>query len=230
MGAAQVPDKYLTIFIAIAFVLSLSYYTGYLYGLGLMPASTPLSITDIMNGTLTFLPISILILLFIFLFCQVDAENPHQSKIEISEKKIDNRASKCLFFIFCLILLGNAIFGTRWWSYTLGLMLFLAAIHSLNIPFSTSRFNTFLIKLIVAILAIFFSIGFQNGSSKFYSKEENTVILTNNVTIRGAILSYLSAGLLIKQSDKILLINSANVRSIEYQPSLSYIEAKKKRS
>ncbi|WP_058535355.1 hypothetical protein [Legionella saoudiensis] len=223
-------NHYLSILIAIGFIISLTYYLGYLYGLGLDPKVIPLSISDIINGMITFLPINLVIFLIIYWFgipeLDVDQNNHKDSA---SSSKSSNCGAMVLFILLFIVISWNAFFGTRIWSYLLCWALFYMAIQALNPPSFFPKMHAEILKFILLVLATFFSIGFINGFWAFYSPKKSNVIvtLTDNSRYEGMILSYLTSGSVVKIENQILFINNANIKSIKYQPSMSYSEAKK---
>ena len=109
----------------------------------------------------------------------------------------------------------------------LGFLLSIKIIESLPEPEWIDAFFTRSLKLVMTILVIIFSIGFISGCYKFYSKINYQIVtLTNSQKYTCNILVYLSSGLLIKNTDKIIFFNNLLIKSIEYIPSKSYLEAK----
>jgi hypothetical protein len=220
----NIPLSYLTAFL---FVLSLAYFLGYLYGLGIRPSSIPLTAIDITNGILNNLSLSLVVMIIttcLFKFQKIPMENIKENNSAQTHHPIPPFLYGTILFIVISII---AYRGATLPLYLIGLILFLNFINSLHTPEYIPDYYFNILKLGIILLAIMFSIGFTSGYFKFYeTRNIEVVTLTNSTTYKCHVLAYLTSGMLIKNNNKIVFINEPMLQSVEYQPSRSYLEAK----
>jgi hypothetical protein len=226
----EIPLTYLT---GLLIVLSLAYYFGYIYGLGMSPSSLPLTVLDISNGIVTHLPLTLATMIItIWLF-----KIPKVLQNTTGEKNIEKKSHIArMYYSIKPYMLGILLFivmtkiaysGTTLPLYWIGLWIFIALIQSLHEPNWIPAYFINLFKLMIIIIALIFSFGFTSGYFKFYStKNLQIVTLINSEIYYGDILIYFTSGILMKNNKKILFFNNSLLRSIEFQPSKSYLEAK----
>lgn len=221
---------FIPIIISISFFISLICYIGYLYGLGLSPINIPLSISDIANGILSFSPSIIIVIIYAYFYKYPNKTTLNASNNnEPTTKKINHIKIIILSLIFVSCVTWNAIIGTSLWTYLISASTLIFIITSFNNPLFFPIFLTCFLKLFLTTSVLIFSIGFVHGYLNFYTSNNKVQItLINNEKYTAAVLSNLIAGPLVKINNKIVFININQIKLIEYQPSMSYLEATSK--
>ncbi|HHX7430314.1 hypothetical protein [Legionella pneumophila] len=211
---------------AFLFVLSLIYYLGYFYGLGIPPTSIPLTVVDITNGVLSNLPIALsgilvgIILKILFSFSSDLNPDSKNAEEKVQFHTSDFVYSIILFIMFFILLSIIAFKGFNLLISFLAFLSFLSFIKSLPIV-------PVILKIIINLMVIIYALGFMSGNSKYYStKNHEQIILTNKQIYKSKILANLATGILVKNNDHIVFINSSMIQSIEYP--LSNFDANKK--
>ncbi len=155
--------SYMTAFL---FILSLIYYLGYFYGLGLSPTSIPLTVIDITNGILSNLPIVLagllvgIILKVLFSFFADINQNSEDTGEQIHFKSREIIYSLLLFVLFFILLTIIAFNGFNVLISLLAFLSFLSFIKSLPIV-------PVILKIIINTMVIVYALGFMSGYSKY---------------------------------------------------------------
>ncbi|CEG62176.1 protein of unknown function [Legionella micdadei] len=126
-----------------------------------------------------------------------------------------------LFIIFFILLSTIAFKGFTLLISFLAFLSFLSFIKSLPIV-------PIILKIIINLMVIVYSLGFMSGYFKYYStKNLEQITLTNMQIYQSKILANLSTGILVKNNDHIVFINNSLIQSIEYSPVRSNFDANK---
>ncbi|HAU2307406.1 TPA: hypothetical protein JBL23_04565 [Legionella pneumophila] len=205
--------SYLTAFL---FVLSLIYYLGYFYGLGIPPTSIPLTVIDITNGILSNLPIALagiligIILKMLFSFSSNINQDSKNTGEQIQLHIVDLIYPIFLFVVFFTFLTIIAFKGFNLLLSIFAFLSFLSFIKSLPIV-------PVILKIIINTMVIVYALGFMSGCFKYYNnKNLEHITLTNNQIYECKILANLATGVLVKNNDHIIFINGSLIQSIEY--------------
>jgi len=203
----------LSILIALMFVLSLTYYLGYFWGIGISPQKLPLTVNDIINGMIINLPITlaaILVGIILKITLQYKEGTEKIAEEKLSYSFCDKVKSSISFLILIVTISVLAFKEFNFLLFISMILIFMYFINSINII-------PFFIRFLFQTILIMFSIGFLNGKLNLIKViQPEKIILTNNKIYSSRILAFLELGTLIKDKGNLLLINNKLIRQIKY--------------